>query len=34
MIFGTITRREYLEYHDPDRWVADGRDKPTRSHVA
>ena len=23
MIFGTITRREYLEYHDPDRWVAD-----------
>jgi formate dehydrogenase subunit gamma len=25
MIFGTITRREYLEYHDPDRWVADKR---------
>jgi cytochrome b subunit of formate dehydrogenase len=23
MIFGTITRREYLEHHDPDRWVAD-----------
>ena len=23
MIFGTISRREYLEYHDPDRWVAD-----------
>jgi formate dehydrogenase subunit gamma len=26
MIFGTITRREYLEYHDPDRWVADKKD--------
>jgi formate dehydrogenase subunit gamma len=23
MLFGTITRREYLEHHDPDRWVAD-----------
>ena len=23
MIFGTVTRREYLEHHDPDRWVAD-----------
>ena len=34
MIFGTITRREYLEYHDPDRWVADGRDKSSRSPVA
>ena len=22
MIFGTITRREYLEHHDPERWVA------------
>jgi cytochrome b subunit of formate dehydrogenase len=22
MIFGTISRREYLEHHDPDRWVA------------
>jgi cytochrome b subunit of formate dehydrogenase len=21
MIFGRITRREYLEHHDPDRWV-------------
>ena len=20
MIFGTISRREYLENHDPDRW--------------
>ncbi len=23
MIFGTITRRQYLEHHDPDRWVAE-----------
>ena len=23
MFFGTITRREYLEHHDPDRWAAD-----------
>ena len=23
MIFGTISRRQYLEHHDPDRWVAD-----------
>ena len=23
MIFGTVTRRVYLEHHDPDRWVAD-----------
>ncbi len=22
MIFGTITRRQYLEHHDPERWVA------------
>jgi hypothetical protein len=21
MIFGTITRRQYLEHHDPDRWI-------------
>ena len=27
MIFGTISRREYLEYHDPDRWVAEDRKK-------
>ena len=27
MIFGTISRREYLEHHDPDRWVADGSRK-------
>ena len=33
MIFGTISRREYLEYHDPDRWVAKGSTKPG-SHVA
>lgn len=25
MIFGTITRRQYLEHHDPDRWVADSK---------
>lgn len=24
MLFGTITRREYLENHDPDRWVPEG----------
>lgn len=24
MILGTITRREYLEFHDPDRWVTRG----------
>lgn len=23
MIFGTISRRHYLEHHDPERWVAD-----------
>ncbi len=23
MIFGYITRRQYLEHHDPDRWVAE-----------
>ena len=34
MIFGTISRREYLEYHDPDRWVADNRDKSSRAPVA
>ena len=22
MIFGTISRRHYLEHHDPDRWVS------------
>jgi formate dehydrogenase subunit gamma len=27
MIFGTISRREYLEYHDPDRWVTKGSSK-------
>ena len=32
MVFGSITRREYLEHHDPDRWVAEGT-KPG-SHVA
>ena len=33
MIFGTISRREYLEHHDPDRWVAEGSRKST-SNVA
>jgi formate dehydrogenase subunit gamma len=33
MIFGTITRREYLENHDPDRWVTEGSRKST-SNVA
>jgi formate dehydrogenase subunit gamma len=28
MIFGYITRRQYLEHHDPDRW------KPTRAAAA
>ena len=32
MIFGTISRREYLEHHDPDRWVAEGT--KTGSNVA
>jgi formate dehydrogenase subunit gamma len=27
MIFGYITRRQYLEHHDPDRWVPKGRPK-------
>jgi hypothetical protein len=22
MILGSITRRQYLEYHDPQRWIA------------
>jgi cytochrome b subunit of formate dehydrogenase len=25
MIFGFITRREYLEFHDPDRWAQDNK---------
>ena len=33
MIFGTISRREYLTHHDPDRWVAEGSAK-SRSNVA
>ena len=24
MIFGYVTRRQYLEHHDPDRWVTEG----------
>jgi cytochrome b subunit of formate dehydrogenase len=34
MIFGTITRRQYLEHHDPDRWVADRSVKKSPPHVA
>ena len=26
MILGWITRRQYLEHHDPDRWTVRGRD--------
>ena len=33
MIFGYITRRQYLEHHDPDRWVTEGSRKST-SNVA
>lgn len=33
MIFGTITRREYLQHHDPERWTTDGSAK-SRSNVA
>jgi formate dehydrogenase subunit gamma len=33
MIFGYITRRQYLEHHDPDRWVAD-KNRKTTSNVA
>lgn len=29
MIFGYITRRQYLEHHDPDRWTAEGSRKST-----
>lgn len=35
MIFGYITRREYLEHHDPDRWKpAASETQPTGTHVA
>jgi cytochrome b subunit of formate dehydrogenase len=33
MIFGTISRRDYLTHHDPDRWATDGSSK-SRSNVA
>jgi hypothetical protein len=33
MIFGTISRREYLTHHDPDRWVAEGSRK-SKANVA
>jgi cytochrome b subunit of formate dehydrogenase len=29
MIFGYITRRQYLEHHDPDRWTSEGSRKST-----
>jgi formate dehydrogenase subunit gamma len=31
MIFGFITRRQYLEHHDPDRWIVS--EPPTRENV-
>lgn len=34
MIFGTISRREYLEYHDPNRWTAKGDGKTGSANVA
>ena len=33
MIFGYITRRQYLEHHDPDRWVAE-RSRKSTTNVA
>jgi formate dehydrogenase subunit gamma len=27
MVFGTISKREYLEHHDPNRWVVTGQGK-------
>ena len=36
MVFGSITRREYLEHHDPARWRVTDRPSspPTGPHVA
>jgi cytochrome b subunit of formate dehydrogenase len=31
MIFGWVTRREYLEHHEPSRWVVAGADTPSKS---
>ena len=31
MIFGWVTRREYLEHHEPSRWVVAGADTPGKS---
>ena len=28
MILGWITRRQYLEHHDPERWVVGGAARP------
>ena len=38
MIFGYVTRRQYLEYHDPDRWKTPTHPSqpgvPTGTHVS
>jgi hypothetical protein len=36
MIFGYITRRQYLEHHDPERWkvAPTGTSQPTGPHAA
>jgi cytochrome b subunit of formate dehydrogenase len=31
MIFGTISRRDYLTHHDPNRWAPEGRGKSSAS---
>lgn len=31
MIFGWITRRQYLEHHEPSRWAVAGAETPTKS---
>ena len=31
MIFGWVTRREYLEHHEPSRWVVAGAETPAKS---
>jgi cytochrome b subunit of formate dehydrogenase len=35
MIFGWVTKRNYLEYHDPDRWVSPGSEpRPSGPNAA
>lgn len=34
MIFGTISKRQYLEHHDPARWKAAESSQPTGPHAA